>query len=142
MFIHYLFLHTYVFISAACVTISSVTTSMCLVHLCWAAIFPDPLLSCYDHLQPTAITVTSPLAYRCHTHVVHGPPPSLPSRSHHPRPDAIALTLFTAPCHHCCSGHITPGPTPLSSCCSWPPAIIAITVTSLPAHRHHAHIGR
>ncbi len=133
MFIHYLFLCTYVFISATCVTISSVTTRVCLVQLCWAAIFPDPLLSRYDHLQPTTITVTSPLAHcRC-AHVVHGPLPSLPSRSHHPRPNAVALTLFTAPRHHCHSGHITPGPTPLPSHCSWPPAVVAIVVTSPPA---------
>ncbi len=141
MFIHYLFLRTYVFISAACVTISSVTTSMCLVHLCWAAIFPDPLPSCYNHLQPTAITVTSPLAHRRCAHTVHSPPPLSPSRSHYPRPDAVALTLFTAPHHPCHSGHITPGLTSLPSHHSRPPAVVAVAVTSPPAHRRRAHIG-
>jgi hypothetical protein len=128
MFIHYLFLRTYVFISATCVTISSVTTSVCLVHLYWAAIFPDPLPSCYDHLQPTAITDTSPLAHRHHTHVVHGPSPLSLSWSHHPRPDAVALTLFMAPRHCCRSGHITPSLMPLPSRPSGPPAIIAVAV--------------
>ncbi len=141
MFIHYLFLRTYVFISAACVTISSVTTSVYLVHLCWAAIFPDPLPSCYDHLQTTAITVTSPLAHCRHAYVVHGPPPLLPLRSHHPWPNAVVLTLFMPPRICCHSGHTTPGPTPLPSGHSQSPAVIAITVTSPPAHCCRAHVG-
>jgi hypothetical protein len=140
MFIHYLFLRTYVIISATCVTISSVTTSVCLVHLQWAAIFPDPLPSCYNHLQPTAIIVTSPLAHRRRAHVVHGPPPSLPLWSHHSRPNAIVLTLFTAPHHRCRSGHITPGPMPLPSHHSHPPAVVAVAVTLSPAHCRHAHV--
>ncbi len=141
IFIYYLFLRTYVLISAACVTISSVTTSVCLVHPCWAAIFPDPLPSCYNHLQPTTITVTSPLAHRHHAHVIHSPPPLSPLRSHHPWPNAITLTLFTVPHHHRRSGHITPGLTPLPPCCSQPPAIVAVAVTSPPAHRRCAHVG-
>ncbi len=61
-----------------------------------------------------AVMVTSPLAHRCHAHVVHGPQLLLLLRSHHPWPTAIALTLFTA-CHCCRRGHITPGPPPSRS---------------------------
>jgi hypothetical protein len=140
MFIHYLFLRTYVFISAACVTISSVTLSMCLVHLSWAAIFPD-LLSLIISSRP-------------------------PSQSHHPWPTTVAITLFTPPCQRYHRSHITPGPddvkltsfTAPRHCCrsgghnqlgpmllpsrhSRPPAIVAITVTSPLVHCHCAHVG-
>ncbi len=139
MFIHYLFLRTYVFISAACITISSVTSSVCLVHLSWAAIFPDPLPSIISspppsqshHPWPTTIAITlftAPRHRRC-SHIT-------------PSPDNVKLTLFTAPRHHCRSGgHNQLGPMPLPSCYSRPPAIVAVTVTSPPVQHHRAHVG-
>ncbi len=100
-------------------------------------------------------------------HIVQGPPPLLPSRSHHPWPTAVALTLvvngplLSSPLrsHHprpnqrCCRltplmvpclclncGHITPSPLPLCSRHSWPPAVVVVVVTSPTAHRHRTHI--
>jgi hypothetical protein len=140
MIIHYLFLRTYVFISAACITISSVTSSVCLVHLSWAAIFPDPLPSIISspppsqshHPWPTVVTITLFTAPRrcCHRgHITPGP-------------DDVKLTLFTAPCHCCHSGgHNQLGPMPLLSGCSRPPTVVAVAVTSPRVHRRGAHVG-
>ncbi len=89
-----------------------------------------------------AVVVTSPPVHCHRAHVIFCPPPTLLLRSHHTRPTAIALTLFTA-CHPCNRGKITPDSPLLRS--RWPvryhhPQLIVVALrlspALLPLHAH------